>query len=52
MLTGFENWSEIYETQKRNLPVLPDVDEAVAWTNNLIAKIDAAGASSYVAAQT
>ena len=38
-----EGWDEIYATQKMNLPVLPTVDEAIEWTNNLIAKIVAAG---------
>ena len=35
-------WDEIYITQKQELPVLPTIDDAIAWTNDLIAKIDAA----------
>ena len=37
-----DGWDEIYATQKLKLPVLPTVDDAIAWTNDLIAKIDAA----------
>lgn len=35
-----ETWETTYDGQRRNLPVLPAVDEAVAWANELIAKID------------
>ena len=35
-----ENWSERYDAEKLDLPVLPTVDEAVRWANELIAKID------------
>ena len=34
-------WVEGYVAQKGDLEILPDVDKAVAWTNDLIAKIDA-----------
>ena len=37
-----EKWETVYEAQKGDLPVLPTVDEAVAWANDLIARIDAA----------
>ncbi len=37
-----EGWEGIYTNQKLRLPVLPTVDEAVAWANNLIVAIDAA----------
>ena len=37
-----ENWDAIYDNQKMNLPVLASLDEAIAWANNLIARIDAA----------
>ena len=37
-----DGWDGIYATQKLKLPVLPTVDDAIAWTNDLIAKIDAA----------
>ena len=37
------NWDTIYAEQMANLPVLPTVEEAVAWANDLIARIDAAG---------
>jgi len=36
------SWGAVYESQKGDLPVLPTVDEAVAWANDLIAKIAAA----------
>ena len=35
-----ENWSERYDAEKLDLPVLPTVDEAARWANELIAKID------------
>lgn len=37
-----ENWAAIYATQKRTLPVLATVDEAIDWTNELIGRIDSA----------
>jgi len=37
-----QGWSLAYNEMKADLPVLPTVDEAVAWVNDLIAKIDAA----------
>ena len=37
-----EGWSERYDAEKLDLPVLPTVDEAVRWANELIAKIDSA----------
>jgi len=37
-----ENWDVAYLDQKGSLSVLPTVDEAVAWANDLIAKINAA----------
>lgn len=36
------NWSQIYDAQKKDLKVLDSVDEAIAWANELLAKIDAA----------
>lgn len=36
-----ERWRDLYATAAEGLPVLPSVDEAVAWTNELIAKIAA-----------
>lgn len=36
-----ENWESIYDRQKLSLPVLPSVDAAVVWVNELIAKIAA-----------
>ena len=41
-----DGWEEIYSRQKLNLPVLPDVDEAIEWTNQLIAKIKKASTAS------
>lgn len=35
-----EGWDGLYATQAAGLPVGPSVDDAVAWTNNLIASID------------
>ena len=37
-----ESWSSLYDEQRGKLSVLPTVDEAVAWANDLIAKIDQA----------
>ena len=37
-----DEWESIYNGQRRGLEVLPTVDEAVAWANELIAKIDKA----------
>jgi len=34
-------WESIYNAQRLDLPVLPTVDAAIAWANELIAKIDA-----------
>ena len=35
-----EKWDSIYDEAKLDLPVLATVDEAVAWVNDLVAKID------------
>ena len=35
-------WEEVYRVQSLDLNVLPTVDEAIAWANDLIAKIDQA----------
>ena len=35
-----ENWDAAYADQKGYLNVLPTVDEAIAWANELIASID------------
>ena len=37
-----EMWEQTYAYQKRDLDVLPTLDEAIAWANNLIAKLDMA----------
>ena len=37
-----EGWEATYADQKGGLPVLPTVDEAVAWANELIGRIDRA----------
>lgn len=37
-----ESWDEAYENQKGDLPVLPMVDEAITWVNDLIEMIDKA----------
>ena len=41
-VVGNENWDAVYLERKGGLKVLPTVDEAIAWTNDLIARIDAA----------
>ena len=35
-------WEQAYADQKRDLDVLPTVDEAIVWANDLIAKLDIA----------
>jgi len=37
-----ETWNVTYNSQRGELPVLPSVDEAIAWANELIASIDKA----------
>lgn len=37
-----ETWDDVYDAQKRDLAVFPTVDEAIAWANELIEKIDKA----------
>lgn len=37
-----DTWSEAYELQRRGLDVLESVEDAVAWTNQLIAQIASA----------
>jgi hypothetical protein len=39
-----DGWDIQYQAQKYNLPILPSVDEAVAWVNDLIQRIDDAEA--------
>lgn len=36
------DWESLYAEQSANVPVLPTVEEAVAWTQRLIDRIDAA----------
>ena len=40
-ITKGESWDEVYAAQAVGLSVLPTVDEAITWANELIAKIDA-----------
>lgn len=35
-------WDSIYKAERGDLPVLPTVDDAIEWTNEFIARIDAA----------
>lgn len=35
-----DNWDAIYRLQRRNLPVLPTVEEAIVWANDLIDQIE------------
>lgn len=44
-LESGSDWAERYDAQKTWLTVLPSVDEAVAWANDLIQRIDDAKAS-------
>lgn len=39
-VTGNRKWAEIYSEQKGNLAVLPSVEDAIAWANDLIGMID------------
>ncbi len=39
-----DGWDIQYQAQKYNLPILQSVDEAVAWANDLIQRIDDAEA--------
>ena len=34
-----ENWDAVYAEQKGSLPVLPTIDEAISWANDLIQRI-------------
>ena len=43
IITKGELWEELYNSQRGELDVLPSVDEAIAWANELIEKIDSAG---------
>ena len=36
------DWDAVYRNKKQNLEVLEDVDKAVAWANDLVARIDEA----------
>lgn len=38
-----DDWDEIYDRAKEDLPVLPTVDEGIAWGNDLIKSIAAKG---------
>jgi len=40
---AYTEWPAIYAEAADGLGVLADLDEAIAWTNELIARIDAAG---------
>ena len=35
-----DGWEGLYDEQRENLDILPTVDEAIAWANDLIARID------------
>lgn len=41
-ITAKDGWSIVYNAEKGDLPVLPAIEEAVAWTNQLVERIDAA----------
>lgn len=42
MISRGVGWDSLYFSQAEELNVLPTVDDAVAWANDLIAKIDSA----------
>ncbi len=42
MVVKGPKWDELYDSQKGSLPVLPTVDGAIVWANQLIARINAA----------
>lgn len=42
MISRGMGWDSLYFSQAEGLNVLPTVDDAVAWANDLIAKIDSA----------
>ena len=42
-VVAHERWDELYREAARDLDVLPQVADAVAWANDLIARADAAG---------
>ena len=33
-------WSSLYDEQRGSLPILQTVEEAVAWTNELVEKLN------------
>ena len=37
-----DGWSDLYESLSDGLPVIENVDDAVQWANELIARIDSA----------
>lgn len=37
-----EGWDDLYVAAKESLGVLPTVDEAISWVNDLVTKIDKA----------
>lgn len=39
-----EGWDTLYNAAVEDIEVLPDVEDAVAWVNTLVARIEAAGA--------
>ena len=41
-VVAHERWDDLYHEAARDLDVLPQVADAVAWTNDLIARADAA----------
>lgn len=43
-VSGDERWADLYEEAARGMDVIPDVDGALAWTNDLVRKIDSADA--------
>ena len=42
LVEALPGWNTVYRSRSAGLPVLPTVGEAVAWANDLVAKIDAA----------
>ncbi|MGH9091707.1 MAG: hypothetical protein ACRDZR_10070 [Acidimicrobiales bacterium] len=44
-VVAFEGWADMYADAAEDLDVLPTVDTAVAWANQLVARIEEASSS-------
>lgn len=41
-VNGNERWPELHSVASKGLPVIDNVDDAIVWANDLIARIEAA----------